>query len=187
MQLKRSKTIAIMLPSNAKIHSLSRLQTFCLMAVCQRMPIRPRSWLTRVALCIDVDEILYYLEHKDNHRKRVVVLLHLRNQLLEEHHRRRYGGHFSGPKVYSAMAKKRWWNGMYTDVLACCKRCPECTVVTGAVRQHRPLLHPVTIQRPFQIVGLDVMNLPCTEAGNKHAVVFQDMFTKWPMVYAVLD
>ena len=29
------------------------------------------------------------------------------------------------------------------------------------------------------------MGLPCTESGNKHIVVFQDMFTKWPMVYAV--
>ena len=31
------------------------------------------------------------------------------------------------------------------------------------------------------------MDLPCTEAGNKQAVVFQDMFKKWPMVYAVPD
>ena len=26
------------------------------------------------------------------------------------------------------------------------------------------------------------MNLPCTESGNKHVLVFQDMFTKWPLV-----
>ena len=31
------------------------------------------------------------------------------------------------------------------------------------------------------------MDLPYIEAGNKHAVVFQDMFTKWPIVYAVPD
>ena len=31
------------------------------------------------------------------------------------------------------------------------------------------------------------MDLPCTESGNKHVVVFQVMFTKWPMVYAVPD
>ena len=31
------------------------------------------------------------------------------------------------------------------------------------------------------------MDLPCTESGNKHVVVFQDMFNKWPMVYAVPD
>jgi len=30
-----------------------------------------------------------------------------------------------------------------------------------------------------------MMDLPYTERGNKHVVVFQDFFTKWPMVYAV--
>ena len=31
------------------------------------------------------------------------------------------------------------------------------------------------------------MDLPCTDRGNKHAVVFQDMFTKWPVVFPVPD
>ena len=30
-------------------------------------------------------------------------------------------------------------------------------------------------------------DLPCTESGNKHVIVFQDMFTKWPMVFPVSD
>ena len=29
------------------------------------------------------------------------------------------------------------------------------------------------------------MDLPMTESGNKHVVVFQDYFTKWPLVYPV--
>ena len=31
------------------------------------------------------------------------------------------------------------------------------------------------------------MDLPMTGDGNKHMVVFQDYFTKWPMVYPVPD
>jgi len=31
------------------------------------------------------------------------------------------------------------------------------------------------------------MDLPVTEQGNKHVVVFLDYFTKWPMVFAVPD
>ena len=34
---------------------------------------------------------------------------------------------------------------------------------------------------------LDIMDLPCTERGNKHVVVFQDMFTKWLLVFPVPD
>ena len=36
-----------------------------------------------------------------------------------------------------------------------------------------------------QIVGVDVMDLPVTESGNKHVLVFQDFLTKWPMVYPI--
>ena len=48
-------------------------------------------------------------------------------------------------------------------------------------------LKPIPVQRPFQIIGFDVMDLPCTAQGNKHVVVFQDMFTKWPIVFAITD
>jgi hypothetical protein len=76
---------------------------------------------------------------------------------------------------------------MYTDILSFCKRCPDCAVVTGGGRQHKPPLQPIPVERPFQKIGLDIMYLPCTEGGNKHVVVFQDMLTKWPIVYHVPD
>ena len=31
------------------------------------------------------------------------------------------------------------------------------------------------------------MDLPCTDSDNWHVIVFHDMFTKWPMVYAIPD
>ena len=31
------------------------------------------------------------------------------------------------------------------------------------------------------------MDLPCTEQGNRHFIVLQDMFTKWPLVFPVPD
>ena len=31
------------------------------------------------------------------------------------------------------------------------------------------------------------MDLPKTEAGNKHVVVFQDFLSKWPLVFPVPD
>ena len=76
---------------------------------------------------------------------------------------------------------------MHADVLAYCKQCPDCAVVTGGGRPHRPPLKPIPVERPFQKIGIDIMDLPCTERGNKHVVVFQDMLTKWPMVYPVPD
>ena len=38
-------------------------------------------------------------------------------------------------------------------------------VVSGTGRVNKPPLHPIPVQRAFQIVGLDVMGLPKTESG----------------------
>ena len=62
---------------------------------------------------------------------------------------------------------------MYSNVLSYCKKCPECAVVLGSGHQHRPPLKPIPIQRP---IGVDVMDLPLTEHGNKHVIVFQDIY-----------
>ena len=134
-----------------------------------------------------VDGILFYIDARHGNRKRVAVPSHLREQLLVQSHRGVYSGHFSGNRLYNTLVRHWWWPGMYADAMALCKKCPECAVVTGAGRQHRPPLQPIPVQRPFQIIGLDIMDLPCTEQGNKHVAVFQDMFTKWPMVFPLPD
>ena len=59
--------------------------------------------------------------------------------------------------------------------------------VNASGRVHQPLLQPIPVQRPFQIVGVDVMELPVTRKGNKYVVVFQDFLTKWPFVFPVPD
>ena len=50
-----------------------------------------------------------------------------------------------------------------------------------------PPLHPIPVQKPFQIIGVDIMDLPVTESGNRHVVVFQDFLTKWPLAFPVPD
>ena len=40
---------------------------------------------------------------------------------------------------------------------------------------------------PFQVLGIDVMDLPVTERANRHVVVIRDLFTKWPRVFPVPD
>ena len=76
---------------------------------------------------------------------------------------------------------------MFSDTRRYVKSCPECAIVSGGGRVQRPPLHPIPVSRPFQIIGVDVMDLPKTAQGNKHVLVFQDLFTKWPMVFAIPD
>ena len=76
---------------------------------------------------------------------------------------------------------------MYKHAVEFCRSCRESATVAGVGRQSKPPLHPIPVQRPFQIVGLDIMELPKTEQGNRYIVVFQDFLTKWPLVYPVPD
>ena len=70
---------------------------------------------------------------------------------------------------------------MYSDVMSHCVSCPQC-----AGRVNRPPLHPIPVSRPFEIIGVDIMDLPPIKSGNRH-VVFQDFLTKFPLVYPVPD
>lgn len=40
---------------------------------------------------------------------------------------------------------------------------------------------------PFHCVGVDVLQLPLTEAGNHYVLVFLNYFTKWVEAFAVPD
>ena len=76
---------------------------------------------------------------------------------------------------------------MHSDIIAFCKSCPECATTAGGCRPSKPHLFLIPVQRPFQIIELDMMELPVTNRGNRYVVVFQDFLTKWPMVYPVPD
>ena len=76
---------------------------------------------------------------------------------------------------------------MYRDALNYAQNCPQCVLVQEAGRKQKPLLHPIPTEHPFQIVGVDLMELLMTTRGNKYVVVFQDLFTKWPMAYPTPD
>ena len=113
-----------------------------------------------------------------------VVPQHLRKQLMEEHHRGPCGSHFAGKKLFQTMVR-HWWQGMHSDIMQFTQNCPECTIVSGGGKTVHPPLHPIEVQRPFQVVGVNIMDLPLTKQGNRHVLVFQDHFSQWPMVYAI--
>ena len=76
---------------------------------------------------------------------------------------------------------------MYTETLQHCRNCPQCAVVHGSGQRTKPPLQPIPVERAFQILGVDIMDLPKTERGSQHVVVFQDFLTERPMVLPVPD
>ena len=133
-----------------------------------------------------IDGVLHFVE-KGSGRRRIAVPSHLRQNILQEYHGGVYSGHFTSSKLYGAMSRRWWWPGMYKDVVEFCRSCPDCAVVTGGGRKQVPPLQPIPVQRPFQIFGVDIMELPITKSGNRYVIVFQDFLTKWPLVFPAPD
>ena len=104
----------------------------------------------------------------------------LKKQILEETHADPFGGHFSGQRMFNVLVSSWWWEHMFSDATRFAKACPECAITSGIGQRTRPPLHPIPVSRPFQILGIDIMDLPQAEDGNNNVVVVQDLFTKWP-------
>ena len=65
-----------------------------------------------------------------------------------------------------------------------CKSCMECVSRKGVGRGVKPPLMTIPVGAP---VGVDVLQLPVTESGNKYVVVFLDYLTKWVEAFAVAN
>ena len=45
----------------------------------------------------------------------------------------------------------------------------------------------IPVEHVFQIIGVDIIELPKIKQGNKYAVMFQDYLSKWPYVFVIPD
>lgn len=149
--------------------------------------VRAQKIVLQQSLFSVVDGVLYYVDPKQGNRKRAVAPKSLQKRLLEETHSGPFGAHFSGQRIFNVLVTSWWWEHMFTNTTKFSRACTECAITTGVGRKIKPPLHPIPVQRPFQILGIDVMDLPLTESGNRHVVVIQDLFTKWPFVFPVPD
>ena len=126
---------------------------------------RARKIAVQASLFTMEDDMLCYVDPKQKHQKRVAVPRHLQEQILKESHAGGMGGHFSG-SIYTALVRSWWWDGMHADTLRFVRNCPTCSIVSGGGKVTRPPLHPIPVQQPFQIVGVDIIDLPKTIDGN---------------------
>ena len=85
------------------------------------------------------------------------------------------------------MSRQWWWKHRYQDIINYTSNCPQCARSTGVRRRQSPPMKSIPVDHPFQTVDVDVTELPLTTNRNKYAIVFQDLFIKWPMVYTAPD
>ena len=145
-----------------------------------------RAVIRQSSLFILSDDVLHYLDPKRGHR-RAVVPKTLCEMVMKGVHGGPFAGHFSGDRLYQTLVRSWYWEGMYSDCEKHRKGYSQCCIVMGGGKCGNPPLQPIPVSRPFQILGIDIMDLPCTERGNKHVLVIQDFLTKWPWVFPMPD
>ena len=143
--------------------------------------------ISKASAFVMLDGILYHVDPKTPGIQQVVVPLHLRAKLMTEVHGGKMAGHFSGSRLYKTLSRSWWWESMLKDAVEHCKSCPQCAIVSCHGRQLRPPLQPIPVERTFQILGVDIMELPKTSRGNQFVIVFQDYLSKFPLVFPIPD
>ena len=92
-------------------------------------------------------------------------------------------GHFATARTYQEVERHYWWPTLRKDVELYVKTCPTCQRTRLGKEKDQGLLQPLPVpEGPFQVVTLDLISLPKTQAGHDAAVVFVDKFTKYVIV-----
>ena len=67
---------------------------------------------------------------------------------------------------------------MAKDVEKYCRECKRCQQSKLSMPQRAPLIN-MPIGRPWQMVAVDILEVPLSSNNNRYLLVLQDYFTKW--------
>ena len=87
-----------------------------------------------------LNKVLYQIDNLRKNQLWLCVPVCMRSELMKEAHSWRFAGHFSPKGVYSMLAHRYWWDGMYKDVHARCRSCLTCQATTDAYSSGRTIL-----------------------------------------------
>ncbi|EYC35032.1 hypothetical protein Y032_1180g3735 [Ancylostoma ceylanicum] len=109
-----------------------------------------------------------------------------RRAVFHEAHGGMMAGHLNGRKLLRNLKKMVFWEGMEQDIMKWSRSCRECFLARNH-QQNIPPLKPITTSRPFELIGVDLVELGLSEQGNRYALVVIDHFTKFLGAYPIPD
>lgn len=90
-------------------------------------------------------------------------------------------------KTWVKLNNRFWWPNSYKETINYVDSCPVCAKLKDAPPT-RPELYPITdFEKPFDIIGVDILELSRTNNNNKYVLVFTDYLTKWVEAFAIRD
>ena len=98
--------------------------------------------------------------------------------LLKEHHDNPSAGHLGFEKTATKMRQVGYWVGMLQDIDRYCRECSVCQRTKPPSPTKAPLTN-VPIGKPWEMVAVDILEVPVSQHNNRYLLVIQDYMTKW--------
>lgn len=110
----------------------------------------------------------------------------LRRQALSRVHDLPTAGHQGTAKTLHRLRQEAYWVNMANDVEQYCRECTKCQQAKPPAPVRAPLKN-VPVGRPWQMVAVDILEVPLSSCNNRYLLVIQDYFTKWPEAIPLPD
>ncbi|KAL5491894.1 hypothetical protein EMCRGX_G017263 [Ephydatia muelleri] len=110
----------------------------------------------------------------------------LRKQALQSCHDVPSAGHQGAEKTFARLRQEVFWVNMARDVEEYCRNCVVCQR-TKLLMPVRAPMQNVPIGRTWQMIAVDVLEVPLSSNSNRYLLVVQDYFTKWAEAIPMVD
>ena len=102
----------------------------------------------------------------------------LRQEALRRNHDEPTAGHQGVEKTLDRLQQQMYWVNMARYVEQYCRECTKCQQSKLSMPQRAPLTS-LPIGRPWQMVEVDILEVPLSTNNNRYLLVVQDYYTKW--------
>ena len=98
--------------------------------------------------------------------------------LLKQYHDVPSAGHLGFEKTANKLRQVGYWVGMLQDIDKYCQECTVCQRTKPPTPTKAPLTS-VPIGRPWEMIAVDILEVPVSQYNNRYLLVIQDYMTKW--------
>jgi transposase InsO family protein len=119
--------------------------------------------------------------------RQLVVPKSLKLDVLELCHDHFWGGHLGEKRTWDKLKARFWWPNAYNETLEYVRSCEKCARLKPPA-PNRPVLDPyLDFEKPFDVMGIDILELSTTESGNRYVLVATDYLTRYTEVHPMKD
>ena len=102
----------------------------------------------------------------------------LQQQVLHQMHDIPSAGHQGYLKTLSNLKEEAYWPGMAADVQKYCQGCSTCQTSKLPSPTRAPMVN-TPIGNPWEMLAVDILEVPISRNNHRYLLVVMDYFTKW--------